>query len=44
LNGTPIISNEALASITLFAAASKPNEMDIIKKLIVSILNRNKNQ
>lgn len=44
LNGTPIISNEALASITLFAAASKPNEMDVVKKLIVSILNRNKKQ
>lgn len=41
-DGTMIISNEALASITLFAAASKPEEMDVVKKLIVSILNRNK--
>ncbi|HNP20107.1 MAG TPA: RhuM family protein [Fulvivirga sp.] len=41
-DGTTIISNEALASITLFAAASKPDEMDVVKKLVVSILNRNK--
>lgn len=41
-DGTMIISNEALASITLFAAASKPEEMIVVKNLIVSILNRNK--
>lgn len=41
-DGTAIISNEALASITLFTAASKPEEMDVVKNLIVSILNRNK--
>ena len=40
--GIPIISNEALASVTLFVAASKPEEMETVKKLIVSILNRNK--
>lgn len=43
-DGTMIISNEALASITLFTAASKPDEMDVVKNLIVSILNRNKKQ
>lgn len=37
----PIISNEALASLTLFAAASQPEEMETVKKLIVSVLNRN---
>ncbi|GLU53652.1 death-on-curing protein [Dyadobacter frigoris] len=37
----PIISNEALASLTLFAAASKAEEMDTVKKLIISVLNRN---
>lgn len=37
----PILSNEALASLTLFAAASKPEEMETVKKLIVSVLNRN---
>jgi death-on-curing family protein len=42
-DGTMIISNEALASITLFTAASKPEEMDVVRNLIVSILNRNKN-
>lgn len=40
--GIPLISNEALASTTLFVAASKPEEMETVKKLIVSILNRNK--
>jgi len=40
-DGRTIISNEALASITLFVAISKPDEMKAVKKLIVSILNRN---
>jgi death-on-curing family protein len=40
--GYSIISNEALASLTLFVAASKPEEMEMIKQLIISILNRNK--
>ena len=38
--GTTIISNQALASLTLFVAASKAEEMDIVKQLIISILNR----
>ena len=37
-----VISNEALASVTLFVAVSKSNEMKTVKKLIVSILNRSK--
>ena len=37
----PIISNEALAALTLFIAASKPSEADIVKRLTISILNRN---
>jgi prophage maintenance system killer protein len=37
----PIVSNEALASITLLAASSKPEEMGTVKNLIISILNRN---
>lgn len=36
-----IMSNEALASLTLLVAASKPEEMDTVKKLIISVLNRN---
>ena len=40
-DGNLLISNEALASLTLFAAASKPEEMDTVKKLIISLLNRN---
>lgn len=39
--GDLLISNEALASLTLFAAASKPEEMETVKRLIVSVLNRN---
>jgi len=40
INKPPIISNDALAALTLFVASSKPEEMETIKKLIVSILNR----
>jgi death-on-curing family protein len=36
-----IISNEALASLTLFVAVSIPDEMETVKQLIISILNRN---
>lgn len=39
-DGEPIISNEALASLTLFIATSKSEESDTVKKLIISILNR----
>ncbi len=38
----PIISNEGLAALTLFVATSKTEEMEVIVKLIVSILNRSK--
>lgn len=36
-----VISSEALAALTLFVATSKPEEMVTVKKLIISILNRN---
>ncbi|MEA3447523.1 MAG: RhuM family protein [Bacteroidota bacterium] len=39
-----IISNEALAALTLFIATSKTEEADIVKRFIISILNRNRNQ
>jgi hypothetical protein len=39
--GNSIISNDALASLTLFIASSKPEEMDTVKKLVISVLNRN---
>jgi len=38
----PIISNDTLASLTLFIASSKPEEMKTVKHLVVSVLNRNK--
>lgn len=39
--GKPIICNEALASLTLFVAISKPEEMEVVIRLIISVLNRN---
>ena len=39
----PIISNDTLASLTLFIASSKPEEMETVKRLVISVLNRNKN-
>lgn len=39
-DGHTIISNEALASLTLLVAASNSKEMETVKQLIVSILNR----
>lgn len=39
--GDTIISNEALASLTLFIASSKSEEAEVVKKLTISILNRN---
>ncbi len=39
--GNSIISNDALASLTLFIASSKPEEMETVKKLVISVLNRN---
>lgn len=40
--GCMLLSNEALASVTLFVAASKPEEMGMVKSLVISVLNRNK--
>lgn len=39
-DGRPIISNEALAGITLYIATSKTEEMETVKNLVVSVLNR----
>ncbi len=36
-----IISNDTLATLTLFIATSKPEESETVKMLIISILNRN---
>ena len=41
-DGTPLISNEALAALTLFIATSKTEEADIVKRLSINILNKNK--
>ncbi|OJV54072.1 MAG: death-on-curing protein [Bacteroidetes bacterium 43-16] len=39
-NQQPVISNEALAALTLFVATSRPDEMETVKQFIMSILNR----
>lgn len=36
----PLLSSEAIAALTLFVATSKPNEMETVKQLIISLLNR----
>jgi prophage maintenance system killer protein len=36
----PLISNDALAGLTLFVASSNPEEMLTVKKLLMSVLNR----
>jgi prophage maintenance system killer protein len=36
-----IISNDALAGLTLFVASSKSEEMNTVKNLLISVLNRN---
>lgn len=40
-NGEPLIENNTLAALTLFIATSKTDEADIVKRLVISILNRN---
>ena len=40
-DGRTIISNEALASLTLLVAASNSEEMETVKQLVISVLNRN---
>lgn len=42
-NDVAIISNDTLATLTLFIATSRPEEDRIVKRLIISILNRNIN-
>ncbi len=41
-DSTLIIDNTTLAALTLFIANSKPEEAEIVKRLTISILNRNK--
>lgn len=39
-NGTPIIDSAALFALTLLIAESNPNEMETIKTVVLSVLNR----
>lgn len=39
-NGLPIIDNSTLAVLTLLIATSKPEEMETVKQIVLSILNR----
>lgn len=40
-DGSPVIDNNTLAALTLFIAKSKTEEAETVKKLVISILNRN---
>jgi len=44
VGGIPVISNEALAALTLFIATSKTEEVDAVKNLTISILNIEKDE
>ncbi len=39
-DGRKYISNDALAAVTLFIAVSKPEEMQTVKQVVISMLNR----
>jgi prophage maintenance system killer protein len=39
-NGIPIIDNSTLFALTLLIATSKPEEMETVKQIVLSILNR----
>ncbi len=41
-DGSPIIDSDTLATITLFIAISEPKESVMVKRLVISILNRNR--
>ncbi|MEW6184521.1 MAG: virulence protein RhuM/Fic/DOC family protein [Thermodesulfobacteriota bacterium] len=41
-NGTAIIDGNTLASITLMIAESHPGEMETVKRIVISILNRSR--
>jgi prophage maintenance system killer protein len=41
-DNVPVIDNNTLAALTLFIANSKTEEVETVKKLVISILNRNK--
>lgn len=40
--GEAIISNETLATLTLYIANSRTEESEVVKRLIISVLNRNR--
>lgn len=39
-NGNKVLSNDALFALTLLIAESKPEEMETVKQVIISVLNR----
>ena len=41
---TAVIDGNTLAAVTLFIAVSKPEEMDTVKRVVVSILNRKEHE
>ena len=39
-NNFPIIDSSALFALTILIAESKPEEMDIMKQIVISVLNK----
>lgn len=39
-DGKPIIDNGTLFALTLLIAESKPDEMETVKNMVISVLNR----
>ena len=39
-DGVPIIDNSTLFALTLLIAESNPAEMEVIKQVVISVLNR----
>ena len=39
-NAAPILDNATLAALTILIAESKPEEMETIKQVVMSVLNR----
>ncbi len=39
-DGKPVLDGDTLAALTLFLAMSKPEEMETVKRVVISILNR----
>jgi hypothetical protein len=39
-DGTPLISNNTLVALTLMIAESHPDEMEVMSKVVVNLINK----